>query len=280
MPDASPQIPRQTIIRASGAWSLSELRELVDYREILYFLVWRDLKVRYKQTVLRGAWAVIQPLTSMVIFSILFGQLARMPSGGLPYPVFAYTALVPWTYFANAFAQASNSLVDHQHLITKVYFPRLFIPLASIVAGLVDLAIAFVVLIVLMLAYGIVPAPGSWAVPLLVLLTATIALGGAVWLSALNVRYRDVRYLVPFLVQVWLFASPIAYPSSLVPAEWRLLYGLNPMVGIVEGFRWALLGQGEAPVALLAGSAIVGAALLFSGLIYFRRAEERFADVI
>ncbi|NLF12097.1 MAG: ABC transporter permease [Anaerolineaceae bacterium] len=256
-----------------------ELRDLWHYRDLLYFLVWRDLKVRYKQTVLGAAWAVIQPFFTMVVFSVFFGRLGRIPSEGMPYPIFAYAALVPWTYFANALTQASNSLVDQQHVITKVYFPRLLVPLAPIVAGLADFGIAFVVLLGMMLFYGVAPTVAIWTLPLFVLLAIATALGVGLWLSSLNVQYRDFRYTVPFLVQFWLFATPIAYPASLVPERWRALYGLNPMAGVVEGFRWALLGQ-QAPGPLLLVSVIMVAALLVGGLYYFRHMEETFADVV
>jgi len=230
--------------------------------------------------VLGAAWAVIQPFFTMVVFSIFFGWLARMPSDDIPYPIFTFTALVPWTYFANALSKASNSLVDHEQIITKVYFPRLLIPIASVLAGLIDFAIAFVMLIGMMLRYGLVPTVAIWAVPLFIIMATTTALSVSLWLAALNVQYRDVRYVVPFLTQLWLFASPIAYPSSLVPEQWRPLYGLNPMAGVVEVFRWALLGQGEAPNALLAVSGLTVIALFIGGMYYFRRMEETFADVV
>jgi lipopolysaccharide transport system permease protein len=216
----------------------------------------------------------------MVVFSIFFGWLARIPSDGVPYPVFAYTALVPWTYFANALAQASNSLVEHERMITKVYFPRLLIPMAPVLAGLVDFVIAFSILIAIMLWYGLVPASAIWTVPLFVLMAAITALSVSLWLAALNVQYRDVRYVVPFLIQFWLFATPIAYPSSLIPEQWRPLYGLNPMAGVVEGFRWALIGQTEAPNALLLVSVLTVVVVLIGGMYYFRRMEETFADVV
>jgi lipopolysaccharide transport system permease protein len=269
-----------TIIRPSRGWSPLNLRELWEYRELLYFLTWRNVKVRYKQTVLGAAWAIIQPFFTMVVFSIFFGELAGIPSEGVPYPIFVYCALVPWTYFANALTQASNSLADHEHMITKVYFPRLFIPMAALLAGLVDFVIAFAVLLGMMLFYGIVPTAAVWTVPFFVLLTMATALGAGLWLSALNVRYRDVRHAVPFLVQFWLFATPIAYPSSLVPQAWRAIYGLNPMAGVVEGFRWALLGQARAPGWLLAVSTLTVAGLLVGGFYYFRRTEKTFADVV
>jgi lipopolysaccharide transport system permease protein len=270
----------ETIIRPPRGWVSLELRDLWEYRELMFFFIWRDIKVRYKQTALGATWAIIQPFFTMVVFSIFFGWLARIPSDGVPYPVFAYTALVPWTYFANALAQASNSLVEHERMITKVYFPRLLIPMAPVLAGLVDFVIAFGILIAIMLWYGLVPASAIWTVPLFVLMAATTALSVSLWLAALNVQYRDVRYVVPFLIQFWLFATPIAYPSSLIPEQWRPLYGLNPMAGVVEGFRWALLGQAEAPNALLLVSVLTVVVVLIGGMYYFRRMEETFADVV
>jgi lipopolysaccharide transport system permease protein len=271
---------RVTLIRPSTGWVPLRLRELWEYRELLYFLTWRDIKVRYKQTALGAAWAVIQPFFTMVVFSIFFGRLARVPSDGAPYPVFAYTALVPWTYFATALTQSANSLVDHARLITKVYFPRLLVPAAAVVAGLVDFAIAFLVLLGMLLYYGVPLTARILTIPLFLLLAAATALGVGLWLSALNVRYRDVRYTIPFLVQFWLFASPVAYPASLVPRQWRLLFGLNPMTGVVEGFRWALLGRADAPDRIVVVSALTVIAVLVGGVFYFRRVEKDFADVV
>ena len=267
-----------TIIRPSGA--RPNLGEVWAYRELLYFLVWRDLKVRYKQTVLGIAWAVLQPLATTLVFAIFLGRLAGVPSDGVPYPVFAYAAMLPWQLFAHALTDSSNSLVANERLITKVYFPRLVIPLATILAGLVDFAIAFVVGIGLMAWHGIVPGPFIAAVPLFVALAVLAALAAGLWLSALNVEYRDVRYTLGFLVQIWLFATPVAYPSSLVPERWRALYGLNPMAGVVEGFRWALLGHGQPPGALLVVSTAVTFVVLAGGLWYFKRMERTFADVV
>ena len=267
-------------IRARRGRAPIDLAGLWQYRELLYFLTWRDLKVRYRQTFLGAAWAVIQPLVTMVVFSVIFGRLAGIPSDGVPYPVFAFAALVPWTFFATGVTQAANSLVGSQNLVKKVYFPRLVIPIAAVLTGVVDLAIAGVVLIVLMLAFGIVPGLGIvWIVPLVALAFIT-SLGVGVWLAALNVRYRDVRYLVPFLLQVWLFATPIAYPSSLLDEPWRTLYGINPMVGVVEGFRWALLGSGPSPGPMLLVSTLAALFVLLGGSLYFRRMERTFADVI
>jgi lipopolysaccharide transport system permease protein len=268
------------IIRPSKGWIALNLADLWQYRELIYFLAWRDIKVRYKQTALGVAWAVIQPFFTMVVFSIVFGRLAKIPSDGVPYPIFAYCALLPWQLFAYALGQSSNSLVANQQLITKVYFPRLVIPISTILAGLVDFLVAFVVLIGMMLYYGTTPTAAVWTLPLFLLLAVGTALGVGLWLSALNVQYRDVRYVIPFLTQFWLFATPIAYPSSLIPGAWRTLFGLNPMAGVVEGFRWALLGTGSPPRGLLGASVVVALALLLSGLYYFRRMERTFADLV
>ena len=268
-----------TIEPPRGALQLG-VRELWEHRELLYFLTWRDIKVRYKQTALGVAWAVLQPLATMAVFSLFFGRLARMPSEGVPYPLFAFTALVPWTFFANGLTQAANSVVLNQNLVTKIYFPRLAIPIATVLAGAVDFAVAFVLLVGLMLYYGVPVSPRMlWIVPYSVLALAT-ALGVGFWLSALNVKYRDVRYTVPFLVQLWLFATPIAYPSTLLGEPWRTVYGINPMVGVVEGFRWALLGTGTGPGAMVGVSAVVALLLMVSGAVYFRRMEQTFADVV
>jgi lipopolysaccharide transport system permease protein len=268
------------VVKPSKGWISLNLDELWEYRELLYFLSWRDIKVRYKQTVLGAAWAIIQPFFTMVVFSLFFGRLAKMPSDGIPYPIFAYAALVPWTFFANALSQSSNSLVLSADLIRKVYFPRLVVPLASVMAGLVDFVLAFAVLLGMMLFYGIVPTAQVVWLPFLLLLALVASLGVGLWLSALNVQFRDVRYTVPFLVQFWLFATPIAYPSTLLSEPWRTLYGVNPMVGVVEGFRWALLGVHTAPGRMITVSCLVAALLLVSGVYYFRRMEKTFADVV
>ncbi len=273
-------LPRPIVIRASRGWVPLNLREVWAYRDLLYFLIWRDVKVRYKQTVLGAAWAIIQPLFAMVIFSVFFGRLAKMPSDGLPYPIFAFCGLLPWQLFAHALTESGNSLVANERLITKVYFPRLVIPLAAVLAGLVDFGVSFIVLLGLMAYYGIVPTVGILALPLFLGLAVGTALGVGLWLSALNVQYRDVRYTIPFLGQVWLFATPVAYPASLVPEQWRWLLGINPMAGVVEGFRWALLGSPHLPGALLAVSVLVVVVALVSGLYYFRRMERAFADIV
>jgi lipopolysaccharide transport system permease protein len=276
---ASSNLPTFFIEPDKGLTSLG-LRELWQYRELLYFLTWRDIKVRYKQTVLGAAWAIIQPFFMMVVFSLFFGRLAHVPSDGIPYPVFVYCALLPWQLFAYALTESSNSLVANERLITKVYFPRLIVPISAVLGGLIDFAIAFVLLLLMMLYYGIRP---TWAVvmlPAFILLVIVTALGVGLWLSALNVKYRDVRYTINFVIQFWLLASPVAYPSSLISVRWRPLYGLNPMAGVVEGFRWALLGKSEGPGPLLAVSVAVVILIFVGGLYYFRRMEGQFADIV
>jgi len=277
---AAPAQPYHIHIAPSRGWVSLRLGELWAYRELLYFLVWRDVKVRYKQTVLGAAWAVIQPFFTMVVFSLFFGRLAGVPSDGIPYPIFSYAALVPWTFFANGLAQSANSLVGSANLIQKVYFPRLVVPISAVLAGVVDFALAFAVLLGMMLYFGTVPTANAIWLPALLLLAFVTALGVGLWLSALNVQYRDVRYTVPFLTQFWMFATPIAYSSSLLPEPWRTLYGLNPMVGVVEGFRWALLGTQTRPGPVVAASALAAGLLLVSGACYFRRMERTFADVV
>lgn len=272
--------PPVLLIRPSQGWSALNLRDLWRYRELVFFLTWRDISVRYKQTVLGAAWAIIQPFFTMVVFSVFFGRLGKVPSDGIPYPLFAYCALLPWQLFAFSLTEASNSLVANERLITKVYFPRLAIPLSATLAGLVDFAIAFVVLLGMLIFYGIRPTAAICFLPLFVLLAIVTALGVGLWLSALNVQYRDVRYTIPFLTQVWLFSTPVAYPSSLIPEPWRALYGLNPMAGVVEGFRWALLGTGNAPGPLLVVSVLAALTVLVSGMFYFRRMERTFADIV
>jgi lipopolysaccharide transport system permease protein len=267
-------------IAPSTRWPSLDLRELWAYRELLYFLTWRDIKVRYKQTALGATWAVIQPLFMMLVFSLFFGRLAGVPSDGLPYPVFSLCGLLPWQLFAHALTQSSNSLVGSQNLITKVYFPRLVVPISAVLGGLVDFAIALVILLVMLFFYGIVPGWQIVTLPGLILLAVLAALAVGLWLAALNVQYRDVRYTITFLVQFWLFATPVAYPSSIVPEKWRALYGLNPMVGVVDGFRWALLGKPESPGLALLVSVMVVFVLLAGGVYYFRRLEQQFADIV
>jgi len=268
------------VIKPSKGWRHINIGEIWRYRELLYFLAWRDIKVRYKQTVLGAAWAIIQPFFTMVIFSIFFGRLAHIPSDGIPYPLFAYAALVPWTFFANGLTQSTNSLVTSANLIRKIYFPRLLLPVSAVISGVIDFALAFIVLLGMMLFYGVVPTGNIIYLPALLLLALITSLGVGIWLTAMNVQFRDVRYVVPFLVQAWLFATPIAYPSSLLSDKWQIVYGLNPMVGVVEGFRWALLGTDTQPGSMIFVSAAVSIFLFVTGLFYFRRMEKSFADVI
>lgn len=268
------------VIEPSRGWLRLNLAELLQHRELVFFLAWRDVKVRYKQTVLGGLWAILQPIVTMLVFSIFFGRLAKVPSDGVPYPIFSYTALVPWTLFATGLTQASNSLVAGANLLRKIYFPRLVMPIASVMVGVIDFVLAFVVLLGLMVWYGFVPTSAALWIPVLVLLTITTSLGAGLWLAALNVRFRDVRYVIPFLVEIWLLATPIAYPSSLLSESWRTLYAVNPMVGVVEGFRWALLGTDTAPGAMMLVSSSAAVLLLMSGVVVFRRLERNLADVV
>jgi len=267
-------------IEPSKGWVSLGLKDLWQYRELLFFLTWRDIKVRYKQTALGAAWAIIQPLFTMLVFTLFFGRLAKVPSDGIPYPLFSYAALLPWQLFAYALTESSNSVVANERLITKVYFPRLVVPLASVLAGLVDFAVAFIFLLGMMAWYGVRPGWPLLTLPFFILFAVATAFGVGLWLSALNVQYRDVRYTLNFIVQFWMFASPVAYSSTLVPARWRPLYGLNPMAGVIEGFRWALLGKVQAPGAMLMVSAVVVALVLVGGLYYYRRMEKTFADVV
>ena len=267
-------------IEPSRGWVSLKLRELWEYRELLYFLIWKDIKVRYKQTVLGGAWAIIQPFFTMVVFSLFFGKLAKVPSDGIPYPLFSFAALVPWSFFANGLNQASNSLVGNSNLITKVYFPRMAMPIASVLGGIVDFILAFIVLVGMIFYFGLAPTVNVVWLPLFLMLAFFTSLGVSLWLSALYVQFHDVRHIVPFLTQIWLFATPIAYPSSLLAEPWRTLYGINPMTGVVEGFRWALLGTKTAPGPIIIVSALVAVGLLLSGAFYFRRMEKTFADVV
>ena len=276
IPQGLPSTRRQP----QKGWAWPKLRELWEFRELVYFFAWRDIKVRYKQTVMGASWAILQPFLTMVIFSLFFGRLANVPSDGLPYPIFSYAALVPWTFFVNSLTQASNSLVVNANMIKKIYFPRLALPVASVLAGVLDFALAFLVLLGMMLFYKMVPTANVIWLPLFLLLALVTSLGVSLWLSAMNVQFRDVRYTVPFLTQAWFFLTPIAYPSSMLPEPWRTLYGLNPMAGVVEGFRWALLASGEAPGPMTIVSSVVALTLLVSGAFYFRRMEQSFADVL
>lgn len=270
----------KSVIAASRGWPSLRLGELWEYRELAFFLVWRDIKVRYKQTVLGAAWAVMNPLLTMIVFSVLFGRLGQIPSEGVPYPLFAYAGLLPWQLFAHAVTDSGESLVANRQLITKVYFPRLIIPLAAVLSGLADFCISFLMLVALMFYYGVPPTINVVSIPLFLLLAVGASAAAGLWLSSLNVQYRDIRYTIPLLTQVLLFATPIAYPVSLVPQAWRGLYGLNPMAGVVEGFRWALLGGGEALVAVLPMSVLSVGVLFVGGLYYFRHLEKTFADVV
>jgi len=267
-------------IAARRGWLALDLGELWAYRELLYFFVWRDIKVRYKQTVIGAAWAILQPVMTMLVFSLFFGKLAKIPSQGLPYTIFYYCALLPWMYFSTAMQNATNIVVEQQRVITKIYFPRVVLPISAVLSGLVDFTISFLVFLVMMAYYRIVPTAAVIWLPVFTLFAVLTALGVGLWLSALNAMYRDVRYVVPFLVQFWMFASPVVYPSSLVSEKWRWLYGLNPLAGIIEGFRWALTGQGQPPGVLLAASAAAVIFLVFSGLVYYHAVEGTIADVV
>ncbi len=270
-----------TILQPPKGLSALTLRDLWIYRELVVFMIWRDIKVRYKQTLLGATWAILQPFLTMVVFNYFFGTLAKIPSDGVPYPIFSFTALLPWQLFSKALQDASRSLVSNRHMITKVYFPRLVLPLSSIIAGLVDFGIAFFVLLGLMFYYQMPLRIEMLALPLLLLLALTTALGVGLWLSALNVLYRDIAYIMPFLAQFWMYISPVVYPSSLFPEKWRFIYYLNPMTGVIEGFRWALLGtQTTFPLHLMVLSVVISLLILISGLFYFRRMERLFADMV
>ncbi len=272
---------RTIILKPPSGWTALNLGDLWRYRELIYFMTWRDLKVRYKQTLLGASWAVLRPFMTMVVFSIFFGNLAKVPSDGMPYPIFSYTALLPWELFVTALTVASRSLVVNSNMITKIYFPRIILPLSSILAGVVDFFIALLVLIGMMIYYHVRPGPAIWTLPLFLLMALIAAIGVGLWLSALNVQYRDIGYITPFLTQFWLFITPIAYPASLVPEKWRIFFALNPMTGVVDGFRWALLNnQQSAPNSMWVVSSLIAVVILISGLFYFRRMERHFADLI
>lgn len=273
--------PTTIYIKPSTGLAALNLRDLWIYRELVFFMVWRDLKVRYKQTMLGAAWAIIQPVLTMLVFNFIFGKVAKVPTDGIPYPIFSYTALLPWGLFVAALNQASRSLTSNQNMITKIYFPRLVLPLSSILAGLVDFAIAFVILVGLMIYYRVTPSWNAiWALPLFLLLALVTALGVALWLSAINVQYRDVNYALPFITQFWLFLTPVAYSSQIISGNWQLVYSLNPMAGVVNGFRWALLNAGNGPDAALWVSVAISLLVLVSGLFYFKNMERTFADTI
>ncbi len=278
-PESLAEQTQPILIEPPRRWESLDLREFWRYRELLYFLAWRDIKVRYKQTVIGMAWAVLQPFLTMVVFSIIFGALLRVPSDGVPYPVFSYAGLLPWNFFAGALTRSGNSLIADANLISKVYFPRLILPLSAVMSLVLDFAVAFVILLLLMLFYHIVPGVAVVTLPLFLLLALMTALACGVWLSAVNIKYRDVAYVIPFLTQFWLFVTPVAYPSTVIPEPWRVFYGLNPMAGVVEGFRWALLGQENLAWELVFVSVLVVLALFISGLFYFRRMEHEFADI-
>ncbi|MFQ5900056.1 MAG: ABC transporter permease [Thermodesulfobacteriota bacterium] len=277
----STQIDHESlIIKPKKGWQVVNFKELLEYRDLFYFLVNRDIKVKYKQTILGGLWAIIQPFFMMVVFSLFFGRLAKMPSDDVPYPIFNYTAMVPWVYFATAIASSGNSLIGNTNLISKVYFPRLIIPITPVLAGLLDFSIAFIVLIGMMLWYNIYPTVMTLLFPLLVFLMILSASGVGMVLAALSARYRDVRYTIPFIVQFWMFASPIVYPSSMIPEQYRMWYGLNPMAGVIEGFRSILLGSIPFPTGMIMLSVIVSIILFLAGMFYFRQTERFFADIV
>ena len=267
-------------IEPSKGWAPLKIGELWEYRELIYFLAWSNVKIRYKQTVLGAAWAIIQPFMTMLVFSLFFGKLAKVPSDNVPYPVFSFAALVPWTFFSNSLRLASNSLIGSAHLITKIYFPRLAIPIATVLSGVVDFGVAFLMLLAMMLYYGMMPGDRMLWLPLFFMLAVVAALGASLWLSALSVEYRDVQHVMPFVLQFWLFATPIAYSSSMLAEPWRTLYGINPMVGVVEGFRWALLGVHTSPGPIIIVSSVAALITLTTGAFYFRRMERTFADMV
>src|SRR5215831_6651135 len=278
-PGSVEEPPALVVVEPSGRLTL-RLGDLWRYRELIYFLFWRDVKVRYKQTILGASWAIVQPVATMLVFTVFFGRLAKISSDGIPYSLFAFSGLLPWQLFAFSLGESSNSLVSNKQLITKVYFPRLIIPISSVLVGLVDFAVASTFLAGLMIYNHVIPGAGVVLLPLLVLFAVLTALAVGLFLSALNVQYRDVRYTIPFLIQIWMFATPIVYPSSLIPARWRLLYGLNPMAGVVEGFRWALFGTSPGSGALIIVSILTVTLLFLAGLAYFNRMERYFADLV
>lgn len=271
---------RHIRIEPSRGWAPLNVRELIKYRQLLYFFAWRDIKIRYKQTIMGASWAILQPLFTMAVFSIFFGRLAKVPSDGIPYPIFSYAALVPWTFFANSVTLGANTLVMGSNMVKKIYFPRITMPIATVLAGVVDFVLAFIVLIGMMAYYGFVPTANLIWLPLFLFLALISALGAVLWLSALNVQFRDVRYATPFLIQAWLFLTPIAYSSSLLEGPAKTVYGLNPMAGVVDGFRWALLGSGSSPGPMVLVSSIAALVVLITGAYYFRKMESRFADII
>lgn len=277
---STPQDEEIILIRPSKGWGSLNLGEIWLYRELVYFLTWRDLKVRYKQTALGAGWAILQPVLSMIVFSIFFGGLLSVPSEGVPYPIFSYAALLPWGVFAKALNDTGRSLVSNRAMLTKIYFPRMVIPLASVFSSMADFLIAFIVMLGLMFYYQIPPTVNIWTLPFFLLLAVITALGVGLWLSAMNVLYRDIGYMIPYITQLWFYLTPIVYPASEVPEEWQFFYALNPMVGVVEGFRWALLGTADAPNPMIAVSATIALLIFISGMFYFRRMERTFADMV
>jgi lipopolysaccharide transport system permease protein len=274
-----PSRTQVTVIEPSKGWIPVDLHELWEFRDLLYFFTWRDVKVRYKQTFLGFAWAIIQPLLAMVVFTLFFGNLAKIPSDGIPYPIFAYTALLPWTLFSESIIRSTNSTVANANIIKKVYFPRIALPVSSVLSPLIDFGIAFVILIIMMIYYGIVPSANIFFLLAFILLAVITSLGIGLWLSALNAMYRDFQYVVPFVVQIWMFASPVVYPASMVPPAYQIFYGLNPMTGVIEGFRWVLLGTNP-PGAIIAVSAAISVVILVTGMFFFRRMQTTFADEV
>ncbi len=273
--------PTTVYIKPTTGLAALNLKDLWQFRELVLFMIWRDIKVRYKQTLLGAAWAVIQPVMTMLVFNFLFGSVAKVPTDGIPYPIFSFTALLPWGLFTTALNAASRSLTSNHNMITKTYFPRLVLPIASVLGGLVDFAIAFVILIGMMFYYNVTPGWNAlWALPVFLLLSIITALGVALWLSAINVQYRDVGYALPFITQFWLFITPVAYSSKVISDKWQLVYSLNPMAGVVNGFRWSLLNSGNSPDLSVAVSAGIALLVLVTGLIYFRNMERTFADTI
>jgi homopolymeric O-antigen transport system permease protein len=270
-----------TIIKPSNGFSPEKLIQLWEYRELLYFFIWRNIKVRYKQTIIGATWAIIQPLLAMIVFTIFFGRLAQIPSDDIPYPIFSYAALVPWLFFANGLSSCSESMVGSADLIKKIYFPRITIPVSAVLSGIVDFTLAFIVLLIMMPFFGITPGVNIIWIPFFILLAFVTCLGVGLWLTTMNVLFRDVRYAIPFLIQLWLFASPVVYPSSMLSEPWRTIYGINPMVGVIEGFRWSLLGiEGNMDGGMLIVSTCVSISILLSGIVFFNRTEKKFADVI
>lgn len=278
--EISDEAQRVTRIEPASSWRFLDTSELWHYRELLYFLAWRDIQVRYKQTAIGILWVVAQPLASIIVFSLFFGNLAKIPSDGVPYPLFVFAALLPWQVFSRAMMEASNSLVTDQRLVSRVYFPRILVPLASVIAALFDFAVTFLLFLAMMVFYGIHPGIAVLSLPIFLFLMAATAVGVGFWLAPLNIEYRDVTYLLPFITQLWMFLTPVVYPATLIPEKWRFFYGLNPLTGVVEGFRWALLGVGPGPSPMLFVSAAVSVLLMLTGIVWFRRRERTFTDAV